>query len=885
MPRIVLIMLLLVETGHSIKMITTNQDRVLPQKGGYAQLLNSSLKAYDSVSVCGRFVTYQFTVHPDTVTHQVLLSAGKHYLLSGYVALPCGHVEPGCTQYNKDRLGTGWKYKRVLGFSNLGKSNSFSYYPVWEPGQWNSFCVTASISGALLRVNINGQTMAESDSYGGYYQNVNRNILLMNNFDFGPTPVHGAVSDLNIWSRILSEEEISAWSLCQRDLPGSVLSWSEASLDISPMLTVKQIEKSKICLKTKKGKKRVGFNLEKSFDETVEFCQRIGGNISVAKDEDSLKDIRKVFEEFCADNSLMIHSGYSDKEKEGQWVDVVSGQARSWLHLHWAQDNPSNYTNKDCAFYNVSGRDFLDGFCSELSCPVCEISSAGHNFILRGVCLESPVDTYFVMKTSSEFLGYIQSRMFYSETNARWEIVNVRDSTDLFAYMIHNNDRREFPIGKHFWHFTTGNCSDPASNRRSLNFHREVEQPGHFCCDDGTCIDSQLVCNNFADCQDRTDERNCTFLHFRDYGNDSERPPIEFQKGKIKLLNLSATFNVLNVFEVNEVESTFDIYFILEIQWNDKDLDFEFLKHKDYQNFLTQEEKKKIWTPKIYFDNARTIISSSSSLDDAEIFVLRRGVPALDSDLDSIHVNELYAGRNNPLKMVIEERVLFTCSFDNIKNFPFGIQKCSLKFHLFGAANNLSRMIPLELNDKGRTDSIGQYVIDSWSIGNEFNHETSKNIVRVTMILSRKIVSIFLVTYLPTILMNLINQITNYITGDTKYDLIYTINITCMMVLSSVYLSVSASLPPTSDIKPVEVWLIFNLAYPFLTILINVLLQVKITQILHRANPLMTLIVSPRVSRAEQKRLLSSEEIVTRDPTQYSYCFRFTFSPRYKITV
>ena len=83
-----------------------------------------------------------------------------------------------------------------------------------------------------------------------------------------------------------------------------------------------------------------------------------------------------------------------------------------------------------------------------------------------------------------------------------------------------------------------------------------------------------------------------------------------------------------------------------------------------------------------------------------------------------------------------------------------------------------------------------------------------------------------IVTYIPTILMNLINQLTNYITGDTKYDLVYTINITCMMVLASVYLSVSASLPATSDIKPVEVWLLFNLSYPFLVILSNVLMQV-----------------------------------------------------------
>ena len=62
----------------------------------------------------------------------------------------------------------------------------------------------------------------------------------------------------------------------------------------------------------------------------------------------------------------------------------------------------------------------------------------------------------------------------------------------------------------------------------------------------------------------------------------------------------------------------------------------------------------------------------------------------------------------------------------------------------------------------------------------------------------------------------------------SKFDLIMTVNITCMMVLASVYLYVSGSLPSTSDIKPVEVWLIFNLIYPCFIILSNVLLQVRI---------------------------------------------------------
>ena len=77
--------------------------------------------------------------------------------------------------------------------------------------------------------------------------------------------------------------------------------------------------------------------------------------------------------------------------------------------------------------------------------------------------------------------------------------------------------------------------------------------------------------------------------------------------------------------------------------------------------------------------------------------------------------------------------------------------------------------------------------------------------------------------------MNLINQATNYLimsSEDDKYGLVISVNITCMMVLASIYLSVSASLPSTAEIKPVEWWLLFNLAFPLLVILVNVKLQV-----------------------------------------------------------
>ena len=86
--------------------------------------------------------------------------------------------------------------------------------------------------------------------------------------------------------------------------------------------------------------------------------------------------------------------------------------------------------------------------------------------------------------------------------------------------------------------------------------------------------------------------------------------------------------------------------------------------------------------------------------------------------------------------------------------------------------------------------------------------------------------SVMIVNFLPSLLMNLINQASVYIKGDNKYDMVLTVNVTIMMVLASIYLSAATNLPTTPNIKPVEVWLLFNLVYNFSIIIISVLMQV-----------------------------------------------------------
>lgn len=82
---------------------------------------------------------------------------------------------------------------------------------------------------------------------------------------------------------------------------------------------------------------------------------------------------------------------------------------------------------------------------------------------------------------------------------------------------------------------------DPGRDTRSLNLHLAVSQPGSFCCDDGTCIPSELVCDGDSDCSDQTDERSCEMVQLP-VPYSKQAPPRHYTAKNIKICENSITF-------------------------------------------------------------------------------------------------------------------------------------------------------------------------------------------------------------------------------------------------------------------------------------------------------------------------------------------------------
>ena len=68
---VIFLLWLLGSPAFSLRIIQTDSKDFLPDLSGQAQILDSGLAGYDEVTVCARFLTFQFNCPPEAYDYQV----------------------------------------------------------------------------------------------------------------------------------------------------------------------------------------------------------------------------------------------------------------------------------------------------------------------------------------------------------------------------------------------------------------------------------------------------------------------------------------------------------------------------------------------------------------------------------------------------------------------------------------------------------------------------------------------------------------------------------------------------------------------------------------------------------------------------------------------
>ena len=104
------------------------------------------------------------------------------------------------------------------------------------------------------------------------------------------------------------------------------------------------------------------------------------------------------------------------------------------------------------------------------------------------------------------------------------------------------------------------------------------------------------------------------------------------------------------------------------------------------------------------------------------------------------------------------------------------------------------------------------------------NNEINTNMVYMALKLKRKFTTELLTTYLPTILLLLITFTTIFFDSELFGDVI-AVNLTIMLVMTTIFTSTIEELHPTSDMKMIDIWLISCLVIPFLEVILRTAIE------------------------------------------------------------
>ena len=224
----------------------------------------------------------------------------------------------------------------------------------------------------------------------------------------GDQPLKGEMSDVNVWDRLLNEEELAAFHQC-KSLEGNVVSWKKAALNIVN-LDQSDVEKSQVCFKPP-GRYKSFLNKE-NYHDSQSFCYKMGGEMAEAKDMETLAEMVSAFTALqgYSDRAEEFYSGHSDEEQEGLWEGAISGDILALNN--WVEGHPTDKTTAtDCAVTNsLNDWKFWDASCSSKLRPICEFTNDYQRFKLFGLPEEYQIDldVFYFLNNSTYLEGYLR---------------------------------------------------------------------------------------------------------------------------------------------------------------------------------------------------------------------------------------------------------------------------------------------------------------------------------------------------------------------------------------------------------------------------------------------------------------------------------------------
>ena len=110
------------------------------------------------------------------------------------------------------------------------------------------------------------------------------------------------------------------------------------------------------------------------------------------------------------------------------------------------------------------------------------------------------------------------------------------------------------------------------------------------------------------------------------------------------------------------------------------------------------------------------------------------------------------------------------------------------------------------------------FQIIDWNLG-KASFVNGKKGIGMVVVMKRKITSEMMTTYFPSLLLTTITFATTFF-KPFFFEAALSVNLTTMLVMTTIFISKMEGLPPTSDIKMIDIWLVLCQMVPFVEVVL-----------------------------------------------------------------
>ena len=483
--------------------------------------------------------------------------------------------------------------------------------------------------------------------------------------------------------------------------------------------------------------------------------------------------------------------GFDDIEQEDCWKDEQGNDMAYYRSDDpWGPKEPNGRTHENCVENRVTLEgdkirrisDWNDGNCDEYTrCFFCLLEKRPV-FTLRGLprCMSKLFDsTYKWINISNEgnyqLQGFYGSKIVWSGESLEW-IVTAKEKFDSNATLRYRTKKGLYPAGLYEWSVKdTEVCT--VDDIHSATLHLSSCTKNQFGCGRGMCIDMDKRCDNTNDCLDSSDERNCSLLEKPAWYLPNVAPPFINKEKKNKIW---IDVSLLNILDINALNTNIYIQFRMTMAWYDLRLKFKNLKKENYKNVVSDSEH--IWIPTLCFHNTETKATTLTDLK-SKMYIDRNGSLTYSTPevLENTHY---YKGSENWLTQTRTYDVAFICKY-KLLWYPFDTQICHINITMCQSEDESVMELIAPQMIKYQADDVAEYTFLGTSVTNDTIHDRMSG-VSITLVFQRKIFSMFITIFIPTILIVFVSYLTTFFNNKQWFGHIITINLTVVLVFSPI---------------------------------------------------------------------------------------------------